>query len=299
MNESKMTYIALALGAGALAVSAASAVLSALPNSSKIDALSTEVKELRELNTSLQDKLAIANQNRTRIDELDIGLTAMANVMNIDRQQLAKAMMAMKTGGAAVPPSQQSPAETPKAIQAPTAADLPQGTQAKTAASSLEVKPSSISATPVIPAEAKPPKPTAKALDALLEPDNPFEGEPDTSTNAGGQVPALIANVPVDAPTLTIQHVDSILAKRISENWYKPAGASANLNAIIQLKMSREGKVESVELTRPSGNPEFDGSVISAVKSIGAINEVQRLSDADFQKAYANRNIQFTPQMGG
>lgn len=299
MNESKLTYIALALGAGALAVSAATAVLSALPNSSKIDSLSVEVAELREQNTSLQGKLDIANQNRTRIDELDIGLTAMANVMNIDRQELAKAMMAMKADGSVAVTPKQRPAVTAPPIQPTAASDLSSGTDATTSAPSLEVKAPPLPAKPAAAAEAKSPPPSSKALDVLLDEDNPFGGAPETLANAGGQVPALVAKVPVDAPKLTIEHVDSILAKRISENWFKPVGASASLNAIIQMKMSREGKVKSVELVRPSGNSEFDGSVISAVKSIGAINEVQHLSEDDFMKAYSNRSIQFTPQMGG
>lgn len=293
MIESKLTYIALALGAGALAVSVASAVLSALPNSNKISSLSSEVAELRKQNVSLNEQLQIANQNRSRIDELDIGLTAMANVMKIDRQQLAKAMMAMKAPDHQIGQGQVNPASSPKAGELST----PAGNLVP--ASAVERQSQDMPVAPVEPVGASQVKQPETGGEPALELDNPFAGASDASIHAGGEIPAPIAVVPAGAPKLTIEHVDSILAKRISEKWYKPAGAAANLNALIQMKMTREGKVDSVVLTRPSGNAEFDSSVISAVKSIGAIDEVQRLSDADFDKAYANRIIQFTPQMGG
>jgi hypothetical protein len=299
LNESKLTYIALTLGAGALAVSVASAVLSALPNSNKIASLSTEVADLRKQNVSLTEQLEIANQNRSRIDELDIGLTAMANVMNIDRQQLAKAMMAMKTADAQNGQTQLKSAASPKAAQpSPVTQQLPPARSAAPV-SPVDSPAPGVPVVPVVPVGASSGKQPVVAQDLALEVDNPFAGASDASIHAGGEIPAPIAVVPAGAPKLTIEHVDSILAKRISEKWYKPAGAAANLNALIQMKMTREGKVDSVVLTRPSGNAEFDSSVISAVKSIGAIDEVQRLSDADFDKAYANRIIQFTPQMGG
>jgi TonB family protein len=298
LNESKLTYIALVLGAGAIAVSVATATLSALPNSSKINTLTTEVEGLRKQNAALNDQLTIAKQNRSRIDELDIGLTAMANVMNIDRQQLAKAMLAMKTADSQVDQAQLNRAPSSKVDQSPSVAEQ----RPVTKAAPVPTIDSPAIALPKAPTAAEGEQagqPAAGAHDLPIEVDNPFAGAPDASIHAGGEVPAPIAVVPASGPKLTIEHVDSILAKRISEKWYKPAGASANLSALIQMKMTRDGKVDSVVITRPSGNTEFDTSVISAVKSIGAIDEVQRLSDADFEKAYANRIIQFTPQMGG
>lgn len=297
LNESKLTYIALVLGAGAIAVSVATATLSALPNSSKINTLTTEVEGLHKQNAALNDQLTIAKQNRSRIDELDIGLTAMANVMNIDRQQLAKAMLAMKAADSQVGQEQPNRAASAQVVQPSSVVEQQPVTKAAPAPS-IDNPVTALPKAPTAEGD-QAGQPSAGAHDLPIEVDNPFAGAPDASIHAGGEVPAPIAVVPASAPKLTIEHVDSILAKRISEKWYKPAGASANLSALIQMKMTRDGKVDSVVITRPSGNTEFDTSVISAVKSIGAIDEVQRLSDADFEKAYANRIIQFTPQMGG
>jgi len=131
-----------------------------------------------------------------------------------------------------------------------------------------------------------------------LTTDNPFA----TPTEVAEVATALSVTAALDSVAeipVSIAQVDGVLAKRISENWYKPANAAANLSAIVQLKMQRDGKVASVKLTKASGDAAFDKSAINAINSIGFIDEVKRLSDADFQKGYASRSIQFTPQMGG
>ena len=302
MNESKMTYIAFALSVGAIAVGAVTAGLSALPNTSKIDALSAEVVKLREQNETFQSQLRAASENRTRINELDIGLTAMATVMNIDRNELAKAITAAKAQeasvaqapaqGVAVTAGIQKPVEVlAPAVQLPAQQALPSNDSREKLAS--QVAGAGAGAGAVQPGEQ-----TAQ-LAADTESDNPFAAALDGAGGTSSDTPPPLAIASAPAQPLTIEQVDSVLAKRISEKWYKPSGAAADLYAIIQIKMTRDGKVASVNLTKPSGSDAFDTSVISAVKSIVAIDEVQRLSDDDFQKAYANRSIQFTPQMGG
>lgn len=298
LNESKMTYIAFALSVGAIAIGAVTAGLSALPNTSKIDALSAEVVKLREQNETFQSQLRAASENRTRINELDIGLTAMATVMNIDRNELAKAITAAKAQeasvaqapaqGAAVTAGMQKPVEVlAPAVQLPAQQALPSNDSREKLASQ------------VAGAGAVQPGEQTAQLVADTESDNPFAAALDGAGGASSDTPPPLAIASAPAQPLTIEQVDSVLAKRISEKWYKPSGAAADLYAIIQIKMTRDGKVASVNLTKPSGSDAFDTSVISAVKSIVAIDEVQRLSDDDFQKAYASRSIQFTPQMGG
>lgn len=295
-----MTYIALALSVGAIAIGAVTAGLSALPNTSKIDALTAEVVKLREQNETFQSQLRATSENRTRINELDIGLTAMATVMNIDRNELAKAITAAKAQEASVAQAPAQGAAVTSGIQKPVevlapAAQLPdqQALPSNDSREKLASQVAGAGAGAVQPGEQTP------QLVADTESDNPFAAALDGAGGASSDTPPPLAIASAPAQPLTIEQVDSVLAKRISEKWYKPSGAAADLYAIIQIKMTRDGKVASVNLTKPSGSDAFDTSVISAVKSIVAIDEVQRLSDDDFQKAYASRSIQFTPQMGG
>jgi len=239
LSESKLTYIALVLAVGALAVSAGTSVLSVLPNGGKLAQLSHEVEQLYAEREKLQLMVNAIKDNRGRIDELDAGLTAIASVADLDQDKLIAAMNQAK---------QDAPVADSSDLN-------------MTLESSVTVA-------------------TGGAEEVEAEP-----------------APAW-AVVPEPATPLEIAQVDNILSKRISENWFQPANVKDDLSAIIMLKMTRDGKVASVKMAKASGNKIFDNSVITAVKSIEAIDEVKRLSDADYQKAYASRSIQFTPQMG-
>lgn len=91
------------------------------------------------------------------------------------------------------------------------------------------------------------------------------------------------------------QRVDAILAQRISANWVKPGGDTGGLKAVVTMKLSRDGKLESVVVSKPSGNDAFDDSAIIAIQSIGQIEEVTHLSDDDYLKFYAERSLLFAP----
>lgn len=288
-----MNFVALTLAVGAVAVSTLAAGLSALPNSANINSLSQEVATLKASNKRLEQQLEVAIQNRSRIDELDVGLLAIATVLKIDRQELANAMAAAKGEDVAVTTLENGDSGAIAVTAATAVIDKPQ-TQTASALNQGEASSSEAIADSQAPTPNREPIELAVALGS----DNPFAAasEPVESPTA---LSVSVAPDPAPVRPVSIAQVDGVLAKRISENWYKPAGAAENLSAIVQLKMQRDGKVASVKLTKASGDAAFDNSAINAINSIGFIDEVQQLSDADFQKGYASRSIQFTPQMGG
>ena len=304
MKESKLSYIALAISVGAAALCGVSALLSVFPNSSKIDQLTHQVETLTEQNAQLRAMAPYVGNNRSRINELDVGMTALANVLKVDRGELAKAYAAVKA-------AKEADDNASKAQDSDGGANDGQPTQV-TAGTDTQPK---TAPQPSAGSKGKPeqrePASTAKAATAtprlsdspdkaappLMGADNPFAAGLDSS-NAGGEVAPAISVSPANTGRMTIDQVDAVLGKRLSTNWYKPAGAIDGLSAIVQLKMSRDGKVAMVRIGKSSGNQAFDTSALSAVQSIGVIEEVRQLSDADFQTAYASRSIQFTPKMG-
>lgn len=294
MKESKLTYIALTLAAAGAVVSLATAGLSTLPQGARINTLSQQVEAVTRDNKALQDQLETMRQDRTRIDELDVGMVALASVLKVDRVELAKAIAAAKSVKQATPHTAEVPAGQP---QVPGASQSASASSPAVASTKENDQP---------PAPKEPPVHSDKAGQvASLGADNPFSGSPEANDPptaltiaAAPQEPAP-APVAAPLPPMTIQQVDGVLAKRISENWFKPAGVADNLSAIVQVNMHRDGKVASVKLAKASGSEAFDTSVISSIMSINALPEVQRLSDSDFKKGYASRAIRFTPQMGG
>lgn len=294
MKESKLTYIALVLAAAGAVVSVATAGLSTLPQGARINTLSQQMEALTRDNKALQDQLETMRQDRTRIDELDVGMVALASVLKVDRVELAKAIAAAKSIDQATPRTAEVPAGQP---QAPGASQPASASSPALASTKENDQP---------PAPKEPPVHSDKAGQvASLVADNPFSGSPEDNDPPTALTIAAVPQEPAPAPVaaplppMTIQQVDGVLAKRISENWFKPAGVADNLSAIVQVNMHRDGKVASVKLAKASGSEAFDTSVISSIMSINALPEVQRLSDSDFKKGYASRAIRFTPQMGG
>nr|WP_192963319.1 TonB family protein [Pseudomonas fluorescens]CEK42124.1 TolA protein [Pseudomonas fluorescens SBW25] len=320
MKDSKLGYIALTCSVGAVLLYSVSSMISVFPNSSKIDALSHQVQTLTDENVSLVAAAASNGDNRMRINELDVGLTALANVMKIDRTELARAIAAVKAGREADASADQPPqgSALPDASRSAPVLAAARHNVAPESAQPAQIQDQTVAAAQEKPVEAKghnatsqqvnkrnvtaaqaAPQPESNSGSAsLLGADNPF-APPSGTNSAGGEVPGTLEVAASKSEPVTIAQVDSVLGKRLSSNWYKPAGVADDLSTIIQLKMSRDGKVATVRLSKSSGNSAFDNSAINAVKSIGAIDEVRQLTDADFQKAYASRSIQFTPQMGG
>lgn len=316
MKESKLSYIALTISVGAAAFCGVSGMLSVFPNSSKIDSLTQQVHALKEQNASLMVQVGDAGENRVRINELDVGMTAVANVLKIDRVELAKAFAAVKAGqeaqARAAPEAQQTSEgpssttdtqtvnDTVKPISTPKQASLetPEHPDRKVGSTSgVQAPAQSHGKTSQAAETTRRTADSSKPATPLMGADNPFAASLDSTSSVSEEAPALAVEAPKPEP-LTISQVDAVLAKRLSSNWYKPPGAADNLSAIIQLKMGRDGQVANVRMGKSSGNTAFDTSALSAVKSIGTIEEVRQLSEADFQKAYASRSIQFTPQMG-
>lgn len=294
LNESKINYVTLVLSACAIAVSAVSAGFSALGNSSNIDELRSKVNSLTAQNEQMSQRLDAQGDNRTRIDELDIGLTALASVTNVDLEKLAQAIAVARSQGQ---PAVQVDSSTAGTVESAPSADTdePVTPPAQMADSGQAPAPKVHGAGASV---AEPP--VAKAGGEATAEDNPFANAAgaDNGSNAPGNL-AITSEPAAEVKPTSIKEVDAILGKRISENWYKPEGARPELSAIIQLKMARDGKVASVSLAKASGDAAFDASVMQAVHSIVEITEVRGLSDVDFNKAYASRKIQFTPQMGG
>ena len=311
MKESKLSYIALALSVGAAAFSGVSGILSVLPNSSKIDALTEQVQVLTEQNKRLSAIVSEVDMNRIRINELDLGMTAFANVLKIDRRELAKAFNSLKAQQAAdakaATAAQRSsedkgsstttqPAEhqpVPVVSQEMATQEAPEPSTSIEAISTSASAPSQQHSKPAQPAQHT--SEPSNSATPLMGADNPFSAGLD-NTSAAGDVAQALAVVPALAKS--IAQVDIVLGNRLSSSWYKPAGEIEGLSTLIQLKMTRNGKVASARIAKSSGNSIFDNSALSAVKSIGTIEEVGQLSDADFKKAYESRPIQFTPQMG-
>jgi TonB family protein len=297
--ENKLGLIGVALGGTSLVITAVTAIMVTVGTGSEVAALKNEVATLRGQTEAVTDR---GNDNARRISELDYGLTAMVKVQGVNLLDLEKAIKAQKASAAPSPISQSAVTVSRSTVvpaqvvqQAHSAPAVPAVTEAARQAPS---KPATV------PEQAKP-----KVQDAQPA-DNPFTQAAQAAGTAAPDAPvdnpfnpvkdesSQAAPLAIKAEPYTIERVDAVLGKRLSESWFKPAGNLAKLKAIVEMKVGRDGRIANVRVVQSSGSKPFDVSALNAIQGLGRIEEVAMLSEADYLKAYAKRSIEFTPDMG-
>lgn len=258
--ESRTGYLSLVLALGAFAISVTTAALVGLLVLAQQADLSTGVKGLQSKLDLIQTDLKDSQQ---RISELDRGLTALVQVADIDEEAFVAAFNQDNEAG-----SVSSADVTPNAVP-----------EALLEIAQVELS-GAVGSTGELPAPVD---------------DNPF-GDVAGLELGDSESPIQLVAVPSDP--VSPEQVDTIMARRISENWRRPAGDVTGLKAVLKIELDREGVLKVVEVTRSSGNTEFDSSAKQAIEQIQSIAEVAMLSDEDYQKFYASRSLMFAPAGG-
>lgn len=249
------------------------------------------------LETQLEQTSMTATSLAARVDELDAGMVALVKVSGIDGGELRKVMTSElaemhKAAGAveSAAPEETKVASEPPAlsVQVVESEKSPAAAQTLTSATpkpSVDATPSPASAaTPAVAATASKAPESGKDFEEIVK-----SLQSDTAPTAPAINPQ--EEKKPNRP-LTIAEVDGILAKRISEQWHKPASATDKMTVDIHIKMARDGKLDKVDVTRSSGLEVFDRSAVTALKSIGVVKEVAQLDDATFDQGYRSRTIQ-------
>lgn len=291
----KVSTIALVLGGTSLLVSGLTAALMTVGYGGRI----VELEErLALMGGTLTKTGLVATDTAGRVGELDIGLTALARVAKVDPIELSKGIALERERINSESKSADKPSAPADSTPAPaaTAGSLPGLAPAQDAVPQAKV------AGPAQPMTSPPghaPE-TATEQDAALElqgGDNPF-AKLTEEIQAESKATAKPLAIAVKAEPVTVEKVDALLAKRISESWVKPAGKIDDLSVAVEIRLGRSGNIADAKVLQSSGSKDFDASALAAIRAIGRIEEVSQLSEEDYQAAYAKRSILFTPELG-
>ncbi|OHC29227.1 MAG: hypothetical protein A3J71_08485 [Pseudomonadales bacterium RIFCSPHIGHO2_02_FULL_60_43] len=124
---------------------------------------------------------------------------------------------------------------------------------------------------PTEPAESK----KQRALRELLSEDFTYQ-----------QTHTLNTNDPEDLFTL--------YTTKIFNKFTIPKDIKPEAHLILDVQMSADGKISSIEIAQTSGEYQFDNSAILAIRSIGIFSEVKNLSEADYNKYFKFHKIKFS-----
>lgn len=291
----KVSTIALVLGGTSLLVSGLTAALMTVGYGGRI----VELEErLALMGGTLTKTGLVATDTAGRVGELDIGLTALARVAKVDPIELSKGIAQERERINSESKSAEKPFAPADSSPAPAATEgsLPGFGPAQDAVPQAKV------AGPAQPMTSPPghaPE-TVTEQDAALElqgGDNPF-AKLTEEFQAESKATAKPLAIAVKAEPVTVEKVDALLAKRISESWVKPAGKIDDLSVAVEIRLGRSGNIADAKVLQSSGSKDFDASALAAIRAIGRIEEVSQLSEEDYQAAYAKRSILFTPELG-
>ena len=90
------------------------------------------------------------------------------------------------------------------------------------------------------------------------------------------------------------EHLEDLIKARASEGWARPPSTQHNMEVTLQIDMANDGTIMSVEITKSSGDVQYDRSVVTTIKNIGQLTEAQRMKPSEREK-YRSFKMLFTP----
>ena len=77
---------------------------------------------------------------------------------------------------------------------------------------------------------------------------------------------------------------EDMIKARASEGWSRPPSLQSGLEVELQIALKMDGVVDSVVVTKSSGDTLFDKSAVAALKNIGRLTEMQEMKPSDVNR---------------
>lgn len=117
------------------------------------------------------------------------------------------------------------------------------------------------------------------------------------AADAAARAAAEAAAQQMSAENQMVSQYLAIIRDLISGAWNIPPSARNGMLATVQLRLTPTGEIISREIVQPSGDPNFDRSVLAAVDRVGSFPELQEMPPAVFERNFrAPINLEFSPE---
>lgn len=95
---------------------------------------------------------------------------------------------------------------------------------------------------------------------------------------------------------LSIEDIATKIQSKIVQNWRRPPLARDGMEVLLDLRLTRDGVLESISVVESSGDATFDRSAISAVERVGKFEKIDELSTEDFERYFQYFRLRFKPE---
>ena len=93
-----------------------------------------------------------------------------------------------------------------------------------------------------------------------------------------------------------VEQISYKVIKDIEALWIRPNSAKIGMFADFNLRISRLGIIENIEMKQTSGDNAFDRAALNAIRKYKQINYVRNLDDQTFQAYFSNFTLRFKPE---
>ncbi|MCQ4260197.1 TonB family protein [Stutzerimonas stutzeri] len=130
-----------------------------------------------------------------------------------------------------------------------------------------------------------------------ISPQNSIPAEP-TESKKQRALRELLSEAVTYQQTQTLNTKDpadlfALYTTKIFNNFTTPKDLRPEAQLILDVQMSADGKISSIEIAQTSGDYQFDKAAILAIRSIGIFSEVKDLSEVDYNKYFKFHKLKF------
>lgn len=93
-----------------------------------------------------------------------------------------------------------------------------------------------------------------------------------------------------------VEQISYKVIKDIEALWIRPNSAKIGMFADFNLRISRLGIIENIEMKQTSGDNAFDRAALNAIRKYKQIKYVRNLDDQTFQAYFSNFTLRFRPE---
>lgn len=94
--------------------------------------------------------------------------------------------------------------------------------------------------------------------------------------------PAQTHNLSQQEARITLEEVISAIKNSAAMGWARPPSTRSGMAVTLQVGMTPDGKISSVNISKSSGDTPFDNSAVAAIKNVGGFTEIRGMNSTEF-----------------
>ncbi|PTQ69080.1 energy transducer TonB [Pseudomonas sp. GV071] len=97
-------------------------------------------------------------------------------------------------------------------------------------------------------------------------------------------------------PTAEAKQIIASFVEQIVDHWVRPPSARNGMVTHVLVRISRDGRVETAEVSQSSGDSAFDQAAVQAIREVGSLPQVSEVDTATYEQTFRERTVELSPE---